>query len=651
MPAPSTAEAPAAGGWLSRSLYASGRFAEGPYAWPILLLFALVVRLIDFELQSLRLDELASAFWSDPDQDFGAIAAYMVREDSQVPGYYALLHGWFHLFGFTQRAAEGLSVLLGALGVLAVYGAARAMGSARLALVAGAIAVVQPYLVQYSHEVRFYPLAALLTPLCYWALIRALQQPAWPQLLAWSASLLALLFTYYYGLYTGALQALLIVMWASAHQKWRSAEVQRLVLAGLLPLLLFLPVLLQAQVIRGIVVDKPGAVAPSVEPLFVLRFWAEYFGDQNDYDLDRWSLSAAAIALGLLLIAGLIRAMRSQAGVPLRPGVVLIVWVIGGFYLPYVHSLVVGNWYYWPRYAIGVLPGVAIGLAWACLWPRQGVLRLALAAVAVGLVAHTWLHPPSGLGVNEKDDFRGVMRMLAHRLDHYPIVTHLDLQANTQAKLDGQPVSVCHPTSPQGRAALDTAQGVWVMRLRYYAFADSLFDTALARDYELVRTLDDQRLIDLSLYMRKPEAGGLSYALVPQGQWQTAVPIDSLVRPSVTAVGWIDHLAETPEGWTATGWARLPSQAPTALRVWLVLQQGERRWAAPADYGGMRRDLPGRQAAELRAGWQLKLARKGLPPGRYAVGVWVMAERTGQQAFIGPIGGREVVVASTPEKP
>ena len=73
----------------------------------------------------------------------------------------SLLHYWVRLFGTTEGAVRGLSVLTGVLVVAGTYRLARRLLSGRGALLAGLFAALSPFQVYYSQEARMYIQATL----------------------------------------------------------------------------------------------------------------------------------------------------------------------------------------------------------------------------------------------------------------------------------------------------------------------------------------------------------------------------------------------------------------------------------------------------------------------------------------------------------
>jgi hypothetical protein len=79
------------------------------------------------------------------------------------PAFPLLLRIWRSVFGESIGAARGLSAMLSALSVLALFEAARQLNGTRIALWAALILAVSSAQIESAQEVRNYPLATLIT--------------------------------------------------------------------------------------------------------------------------------------------------------------------------------------------------------------------------------------------------------------------------------------------------------------------------------------------------------------------------------------------------------------------------------------------------------------------------------------------------------
>ena len=137
-----------------------------------ILLLGLAVRVATIDY-ALWYDEVASTkfaaaplrqLWSD----------WMVRE-TNPPLYYALLGGWMQAFGDGDRAARGMSIAIGMVGLVLAFLVGRRVGGDRAGLIATALIALSSQHVLYSQQVRGYilghsaALAAILAVLAFLA--------------------------------------------------------------------------------------------------------------------------------------------------------------------------------------------------------------------------------------------------------------------------------------------------------------------------------------------------------------------------------------------------------------------------------------------------------------------------------------------------
>jgi mannosyltransferase len=232
---------------ISAQLDKPARRIRSALVFVVVLLFisllALALRLYRLDSQSLWYDEGFSVYLAR--MSLTEITA-RTATDIQPPLYYYLLHGWIQLFGDSEQAVRGLSLVFGLLTVPLMYAVARQLFQSYLAgLLAALLVAVAPLHVWYGQETRMY---TLLTFLCllssYLLLIASQTKKAWQSLMWWAAYTIvsiAAVYTHYFAFFVLAFQAgYLLLFWAGqGFRPWR------LVLGGLasgaLTVVAFLP--------------------------------------------------------------------------------------------------------------------------------------------------------------------------------------------------------------------------------------------------------------------------------------------------------------------------------------------------------------------------------------------------------------------------
>lgn len=170
---------------------------------------------------ALRLGGLGISLWLDEGLSVGiashpltAIPGLLVQ-DGSPPLYYLLLHGWMEMFGDSEEAVRGLSLLFGLAVVPTAFWAGRSLFTLRVGWVAAVLAATNPYLSYYSREGRMYTMLALLGLLCVTTFVHTFVYGRRRYLPWFAITLAAAMYTHNWGLYlalglgTGAVACLL----------------------------------------------------------------------------------------------------------------------------------------------------------------------------------------------------------------------------------------------------------------------------------------------------------------------------------------------------------------------------------------------------------------------------------------------------------
>ena len=354
---------------------------------------------------ALRLEGIGTWYWVDEALSVGLARhaltdiPHLLLRDGSPPLWYLLLHGWTAAFGTSAAATHSLSLVFGLATVPLGWVIGDRLFGRRSAWFVASLAAVSPFVTYFSRETRMYSLVVLLTLCVSWTFVEAFVDGNRRARWWFVASLLALLYTHNWGLYTGVACAAALVPIAFARRDWRSvlrdaAVPFALVAVGYLP---WLPSLL-AQVRNT---GAPWSYTPSARD--VVRELAALFRDER-------------ILVGLVLAAGvglgpLARRWRSRdALVIVSLTVLAVVPVIIGWGLAHVEP----SWA--TRYlAVVVAPLlviVGVGLA------RAGGVGIAgLAITALLIVQPITRVDGMPLPRSAKSNAREVAALLAPRLE------------------------------------------------------------------------------------------------------------------------------------------------------------------------------------------------------------------------------------------
>jgi mannosyltransferase len=197
--------------------------ARVPHRWLLAGITALaaVVRFATVNSQSL---------WYDETQTVALVKLPLGDMLRTIPGqeitphlYDVVAWGWTHLFGTGPAGIRSLSALLGTATVLVVYAAARELSTERVALVAAAVAAVNPMLVWYSQEARSYPLLILLVALAFWSFARILRRPTAGNFAGWALASGLALITHYFAFFAIVAEAAYLLVRGPARRMTMAA--------------------------------------------------------------------------------------------------------------------------------------------------------------------------------------------------------------------------------------------------------------------------------------------------------------------------------------------------------------------------------------------------------------------------------------------
>lgn len=160
----------------------------------LLLLLAFGLRLWGLDTHSIWWDEGASTWLSR--QPIAALLDWTAR-DTHPPLYFLLLRGWRGLVGEGEFVLRFPSVLIGTLGVVAIYGLGRALGGDRAGLLAALFLTLSRLDVTWSQEIRMYILAITLATAALWATVRLWQKGGWCPWIAYVLTVAGSLYTLY----------------------------------------------------------------------------------------------------------------------------------------------------------------------------------------------------------------------------------------------------------------------------------------------------------------------------------------------------------------------------------------------------------------------------------------------------------------------
>lgn len=346
--------------------------------------------------------------------------------DVHPPGFFWLLKLWSRLGGYSETWLRLLPVLAGWLCLLALYWLARELDQPPVAPVA--LLAVSCYHVQYSRELRMYPILCLFAILGLAALARGLHgRKAWLVLAA--LCFCAADWTHYFGLLIPFVGIALVRL--DSAMRW-------LVTWGL-SFLGFLPWLAG---FRSPAQDLTLRMLPSVQDL--LEMWGRMAaGDYGPVD-NLW------YAAGGLVVVGLVGWDRRRLTLFWVVGAPLVVWLMSRF-TPFRA--------FEYKYFVWCAPALALVVArHRLLWaPFAGINLVVWALLVIA---------PSGQG----QDWRGAAQMLAERQPGAVVLVHPGMMA-APLLYYGMPADGMRPTDDLDLTSLEGAEEVWLVFTPHHPLA------------------------------------------------------------------------------------------------------------------------------------------------------------------------------------
>lgn len=308
-----------------------------------------LLRFYHFNFQSLWLDELYSVVPTDPKNSLQSIIEYC--KGDQPPLFFIYIHYAFKIFGYSEIVGRAACVLIGVMGIPAMYLLGKECFGKTTGLFASLLTAINYFHIYYSQEVRFYGMAFLFASLSYLFFIRAFKRNRTIDFIGYTICTSCLLYTHYFGLFIFGAQAITFLVLRSYNRSKKFAGLS--VVSGIAAGASFLPWL--PTLFNDLGVDVGWIKSPS--PIFV----AEYFYDYTGKD-----------ALTTLILIVFIYNFFKYFGqnLDLREGskpvlLIILIWIVLTYLVPYIRSITLSPMLS-NRYTIVTLPAwiILFAMGW-----------------------------------------------------------------------------------------------------------------------------------------------------------------------------------------------------------------------------------------------------------------------------------------------
>jgi mannosyltransferase len=311
----------------------------------------------------------------------------MLQQIDAVHGvYYAVMHVWGSIFGFSPVALRVPSALAVGAAVVGVYFIAKALGGARVGVLAGIVAIVLPRITWMGIEGRSY---AFSTALAVWAsvvLLVALRRGRWFWVLYAGLVAAGTAVSIYVALLVVA-HAVTVLFTTGIPWARRLAWLVAAAAGGLVAS----PVIVTAAGQQGQLGDLSATLASMLRQVVVNQWFLGATPTRVDDSNDGGALWArAALVLAavcwLLMIWAVIPALRRGHPAERRQALLLVPWMLVPSILVIGYSLAISPLYN-PRYFSFTAPAAAVLIAlginrFGRRWIRLGILAL-IAVIAL----------------------------------------------------------------------------------------------------------------------------------------------------------------------------------------------------------------------------------------------------------------------------
>jgi len=314
-----------------------------------IILLAVALRIYHLDYQSLWHDEFHSMLETDPDLPFDEMMDHC--KNDQPPAHFLMLRYWLKVFGYSSYNGRLLSVVIGLLGVLAMFFLGKEFKNETTGLLCAFITSANYFHILYSQEARFYILVFLFSTLSYLYFLKSTRNQRLINYIGYVLTTVGLLYTHYFGLVVFLSQAIIFVA-VFFYKKYTRTFFVWSMAAAISVVILISPWI-------PIFVHDNATSAFWILPLdktFLLGCIYDYFNNHVLYKV-----------FGLLFLYFLIKLMwRVCAGEEkdIVGFIVLFGWVLLGFMIPIIYSYVKMPMLIC-RYTMIVVPGVILCLALA----------------------------------------------------------------------------------------------------------------------------------------------------------------------------------------------------------------------------------------------------------------------------------------------
>ncbi len=370
----------------------------------ITLIVGLILRFKGLTFQSYWTDELYSIAVSNPSNSFSSMYHETVT-DVHPPLYQSLLWVWYHIFGFSEYSGRSMSVVIGSMGIYAVYILGKEFFNKETGLYAAVIASMNYYLIYFSQTTRSNSLLFLLSIISYIYFIKVLTTYSKKNFLLYLLFTIALVYTHYFGLVLVATQVFVFLFYFIKEKEKRKLLTVLAVTTAVTISVSLLPLL---EYILGLEGMKSYWM-PMPSKWFALEYMKIYVKSQYLEGIFLFTISLSLIYL-----------FKKTENVKYRTmTIVLLLWIIIGYLLPYIRSVTALPMLV-PRSTIMIIPALILLISYGIFLLKDTRLKTVMMAVIVFFSVYQLDHT-NYYGKVTKEQWREVLYEVAKAKEKIPL--------------------------------------------------------------------------------------------------------------------------------------------------------------------------------------------------------------------------------------
>src|SRR5690554_1299874 len=239
------------------------KWVQTEWIWvSFILILGFLLRFYHLDFQSPWVDEIFTLKNASTDNTFKSIFELTQVQDKHPPLYYLSVHAIFEIFGEGIFIARMFSVVIGLLGILAVYFLAKEMVSKNFAWIPTLFCAVNYFHIEHSQEARMYNLLFLFAVISMLFLIKFIKKPDYKSAIWYGVSVGFFINVHFFSLFVLFAQGLILLIYIlkSSNRKDGLKLFKLSALAYSLSLIMYIPsimVLLHVSETKEFWIKKP----------------------------------------------------------------------------------------------------------------------------------------------------------------------------------------------------------------------------------------------------------------------------------------------------------------------------------------------------------------------------------------------------------